>query len=322
MLAAALGAVALVAGRGQTDPPGGRPAAAAGLRVVALGSAQDGGLPQIGCECPRCAAARRNPALGRHVASLAIQVPVTGQVLLVDATPDLPAQVERIHLFRPHPEGGIDRRPVDGVLLTHAHIGHYLGLAWFGFEALNTDAIPVWASPRMAAFLRGSGPWSELVRRRNIDLRICEPDRRLQLADGVAVTPIAVPHRDELSDTLGFVVHGGTKNLLYVPDTDSWRAWPRPLPEILARYKVDVAVVDGTFYSAAELPDRDPKTIPHPPMTDTMDLLAPLVASGGLRVYFTHLNHTNPALDPASPARRAIEARGFRVLADGEAFVL
>ena len=115
------------------------PPAPAGPRVIALGTAQDGGMPQTGCDCSRCAAARKDPALVRHVASLAIHVPATGHVYLVDATPDLPAQIEKIHAFKGHPEGKTDRRPVDGVLLTHAHIGHYLGLAHFGFESLNTE---------------------------------------------------------------------------------------------------------------------------------------------------------------------------------------
>src|SRR3954452_23237231 len=131
-------------------------------RIVVLGTVQDGGMPQIGCDCSHCTAARKNPALARHVASLAIHIPKTGHVVLVDATPDLPAQIETIHTFHHHAEGKTDRSPVDGVLLTHAHIGHYLGLAHFGFESLNTQGIPVWASPRMSAFLRANAPWSQL----------------------------------------------------------------------------------------------------------------------------------------------------------------
>jgi pyrroloquinoline quinone biosynthesis protein B len=49
-----------------------------------------------------------------------------------------------------------------------------------------------------------------------------------------------------------------------------------------------------------------------------MDLLEPLVKRGRLRVYFTHLNHSNPALDPGGEARKSIEARGFRVLEEGD----
>src|SRR5438270_2527567 len=85
------------------------PSAPGGPRIVVLGIVQDGGLPQTGCDCAHCAAARKNPALARHVASLAIHIPATGHVYLIDATPDLPAQIEMIHAFRRHPEGKTDR---------------------------------------------------------------------------------------------------------------------------------------------------------------------------------------------------------------------
>ena len=291
-------------------------------RVVVLGMAQDGSMPQTGCDCNHCSAARRNPALARHVASLAIHIPQTNHVYLVDATPDLPAQIERIHTFRPHPEGKVDRAPVDGVLLTHAHIGHYLGLAHFGFESLNTRGIPVWASPRMAAYLRANGPWSQLVRLENVALREFQPGQPFDLEAGVAIRPIQVPHRDEYSDTMAFLIRGPHRTLLYVPDTDTWQTWPKPLPDLLREEKVDVALLDGTFYSPDELPDRDVSKIKHPLITATMDLLEPLVKAGTVRVWFTHLNHSNPAFEKDGAARRAIEGRGFRVVEEGEAFGL
>jgi pyrroloquinoline quinone biosynthesis protein B len=286
-------------------------------RVVVLGIAQDGGMPQTGCDCSHCSAARRNPALARHVASLAIHLPATDHVYLVDATPDLPAQIEAIHGFHRHPEGKVDRAPVDGVLLTHAHIGHYLGLAHLGFESLNTKGISVWASPRMAAFLRGNGPWSQLVRLDNIALREFQPGKPFDLEAGVSILPIQVPHRDEYSDTMAFVIRGPHKTLLYVPDTDSWSAWPKPLTDVLRDEKIDVALLDGTFYSPDELPDRDVSKIKHPLITATMDLLEPQVKAGKVRVLFTHLNHSNPAFEAGGTARKAIEARGFRVAEEG-----
>ena len=287
-------------------------------RVVVLGTVQDGGMPQTGCDCTRCAAARKDPSRARHVASLAVHVPKTGRTWLVDATPDLPAQIEEIHTFRPHPAGKVDRAPVDGVLLTHAHIGHYLGLAHFGFESLNTKDLPIHVSPRLAAYLRANGPWSQLVRLGNIAIREFEPGKPFELDEGITVTPIQVPHRDEYSDTMAFVIRGPNKALLYVPDTDSWAAWPKPLPDVLAEQKVDFALLDATFYSPDELPDRDVTKIKHPLITQSMDLLEPLVKAGKLRVWFTHLNHSNPALDADGAARKAIEGRGFRVLGEGE----
>ncbi len=288
-------------------------------RVVILGMAQDGGMPQAGCDCAHCSAARRNPTLARHVASLAIHFPKTDHVYLVDATPDLPAQIEMIHAFHHHPEGKVDRAPVDGVLLTHAHIGHYLGLAQFGFESLSTHGIPVWASPRMAAFLRANGPWSQLVRLDNIAIHEFQPGQPFALEENVSIKPIQVPHRDEYSDTMAFLIQGPHKTILYVPDTDAWSSWPKPLPDVLRDEKVDLALLDGTFYSPDELPDRDVTKIKHPLITATMDLLEPLVKAGKVKVWLTHLNHSNPAYEPNGAARKAIEGRGFRVVEEGEA---
>ncbi len=294
--------------------------ASAAPRVVVLGTAQDGGIPQAGCHCDHCEIARHDPSRARRVASIAIHFPKSGHVYLVDATPDLPAQLERIRTFRVMPAGSSERNPVDGILLTHAHMGHYLGLAHFGFESMNSKEIPVWLSPKLAEFLRRNGPWSQLVKFRNVVLREFEPGKAFELEEGVSVTPIRVPHRDEYSDTMAFLIRGPNRALLYVPDTDAWDTWATPLPEVLS--KVDVALLDATFYSPDELPGRDVTKIRHPLVTATMDLLEPLVKKGRLKVSFTHLNHSNPALDPKDPERRAIEERGFRVAEDGDEFGL
>lgn len=142
------------------EAPGGlaEAEAPAGPFVRVIGTVQDGGLPHAGCTCERCEAARRDPARRRLVASLAVVLPASGRVYLVDASPDLHEQLDLLADVRDPPAGATDRVPVDGVLLTHAHIGHYLGLAFFGYETMHTRDLPVFATPRMAAFLRGNGP--------------------------------------------------------------------------------------------------------------------------------------------------------------------
>jgi pyrroloquinoline quinone biosynthesis protein B len=170
----------------------------------------------------------------------------------------------------------------------------------------------------MAAYLHANGPWSQLVRLENIRLREFQPGQPFELEAGITVKPIQVPHRDEYSDTMAFLIRGPKKTLLYVPDTDTWKTWPKPLTDVLRDEKVDVALLDGTFYSPEELPDRDITRIKHPLITQTMDLLEPLVKAGKVRVCFTHLNHSNPLFDKNGAARRAIEARGFRVAEEGE----
>jgi pyrroloquinoline quinone biosynthesis protein B len=281
-----------------------------------LGTAQDGGLPHAACTCPRCVAARHDPQRRRRIASIAIVVPATGRRFLVDATPDLREQLDLLPEVGTHPPGRVDRAPVDGVLLTHAHVGHYLGLAFFGFEAIHTSKLPVYATPRMVAFLRANAPWSRLVAREEVSLREALPGLTFDLDAGVRVTPFAIPHRDEDSDTVGFAIAGPRHTIVYVPDTDTWTTWSAEA--LRALDTCDIALVDGTFFAADELPGRDVGTIGHPLMVVTMDRLRDPVRAGRLRVLFTHLNHSNRALDPAGPERQRIIDGGFAVAEDGQ----
>src|SRR5688572_14807675 len=213
----ALVVVALLLLAGQPPTPQAAPGPDAtpipgGVRVVALGTAQDGGLPHASCSCGRCEAARRDPARRRLVASLAVLA--GDRAFLIDATPDVREQLDRVAALRSRPRGAVDRAPLDGVLLTHAHIGHYLGLAFFGFEAVHTRELPVYATPRMSEFLRAHAPWSQLVGIGNVVLRQTPAGAAYELAPGLTVTPLAVPHRDELSDTVGYLLRGPRRTLL------------------------------------------------------------------------------------------------------------
>lgn len=290
-----------------------------GPRLRILGIAQDGGLPHVACDCERCDAARADPSRASSVASVAVIGAAPGQVWLVDATPDLPAQLDLLADVRTPAPGRVDRRPLAGILLTHAHMGHYLGLAQLGYEAVSAEAIPVHASARMIEFLTGNAPWDQLLRLHNIEPLVAEHGRPIELAPGLTAEPLAVPHRGEYTDTFGWYLAGSRQRVLYIPDTDPWAKWTTDVELALA--DVDLLLIDGTFYSADELPGRDVAEIGHPLMTDTMDRLAARLADG-LQVWFIHLNHSNPTLDPAAPERREVERRGFRVAATGDEFPL
>ncbi len=276
------------------------------VRAVVLGIAQDGGVPHIGCRQERCEAARRDPSRRERVASLGL---VDGdRRFLIDATPDLPSQVASLDPGRPG-----SRPIVDGILLTHAHIGHYTGLMYLGREALGAQGVPVWATPRMARFLRENGPWSQLVALGNIAVKEMEPGREIALTERLRVTPLLVPHRDELSDTVGFRVQGPSRSLLYIPDIDMWERWERGLPEEVAG--VDWALLDGTFEDPAEVPGRSRAEIPHPLVGETVARLGPPPRRA--QVLFIHLNHTNRLLGDEA-AVRALGAKGFAVARDGQ----
>jgi len=298
----------------------GPPEGPAAVKVQVLGTAQDGGIPQIGCECPNCARARRDPRYRRLIASLSAADLDLRKFVLIDATPDVRAQAESaLARLGPEPPGLLEA--LGGVVLTHAHIGHYTGLMFFGYESAAARRLPVFASRRMAEFLAANGPWSQLVKLQNIEVRPLAPDKLpVPVLGSVRLRAFAVPHRDEYSDTLGLRIEGPRRSLLYIPDIQSWEAWPGRLEAELDR--ADLALLDGTFFSSDELPGRDMAAIGHPPIRETMRRLRSLPASRKAGIFFTHLNHTNPVLDPAGDARRELETAGFGLAEDGQELVL
>jgi pyrroloquinoline quinone biosynthesis protein B len=235
----------------------------------------------------------------------------TGQRWLIDATPALPQQLAQLaSATPPRIDAGLD-----GVLLTHAHMGHYTGLIHLGQEAANLHQVPVWVMPRMRALLENSRPWEGLVRQGNIRLLDLEAERSVQLAPDLVVTPIRVPHRDEYSETVAFYVAGPTRKALWLPDIDAWDDWDQDLALVLDG--VDIAWVDGTFFDDQELPGRDLRRIRHPRIRETMERLAGLPEAVRARVRFVHLNHSNPVLDPESEPFRSVYKAGFKVAQQG-----
>lgn len=289
------------------------PLSGTGFEVIVLGSIQDGGLPQAGCWTERCERARRDP---RYVASLAVVEESSGRAWLVDASPDLVRQMDMIpgDAFR---RRASRRRPFEGILLTHAHMGHYLGLALLGREALAIQPTPCYCTEAMADFLTGNGPWSLMVSEGRLDLRVLTPGVPVSLARGLEVTALTVPHRDEFSDTVAFILRGERSSLLYLPDIDSWNDWTRDIADVVAA--VDVAMLDASFYSLAELPGRNPSEVPHPLASDTMQRLGHLTRDH--RIVLTHLNNSNPLLDDGPERAAALDA-GFEVARAGQRFAL
>ncbi len=296
-----------------------RPLFSKGIVIKILGTAQDGGLPQLGCSCDNCRRAREQSGFSRSIASLAIIDLDCESIYLIDATPDIRSQWESAaRRMGRIPSSGTAW--LKGVLLTHAHIGHYTGLMFFGYEAMSAHRLPVYCSPRMAGFLKSHGPWSQLVKLENITLNPLQMDTELRLTPGIVITPFLVPHRDEFSDTLGFWIKSQDKSLLYIPDIQNWKAWQIPIREVCE--KADIALLDGTFFSPADLPERDLSQIGHPFITDSLQELKTLVDQKKKQILFTHLNHSNPAVDPESLASKEIARQGFAVAAEDQEFSL
>ncbi|HSC28889.1 MAG TPA: MBL fold metallo-hydrolase [Vicinamibacterales bacterium] len=260
-------------------------------KLVVLGIAQDAGIPHLRCVEGACAAARAGKRRAEKVASIGVVNQQSGQAYLFDATPDFRDQVHAL-------TGGASPQ---GIFLTHAHIGHYTGLMYLGRESIDAREVPVYATARMAAYLRGNGPWSLLVSNRNIALRVVEPGKAVELPGGLRVAAFTVPHRDELSDTVGYRIAGPRATALYVPDTDRWETWPTSIRELADT--ADLAFLDGSFASPSEVKGRDISEIPHPMMPVTRELLRGVRA----RLWFIHINHTNAELEADDVVREGME---------------
>jgi pyrroloquinoline quinone biosynthesis protein B len=274
-----------------------------GVSAVVLGIMQDGGLPHIGCQCPRCRAAFDAPRITRYAASLALidrrQEPAG--VWIIDATPDIKWQLQMLAVeLGPHVQRGGRLRQPDGVFLTHAHLGHIGGLPQLGPEAMAVRDLPLYATPELAALLQATDLWRPAVSR--CSLRPIAPGEALQLAPGLSVTVVPVPHRDEWNvGTVAYHVAGPQKTLLYLPDIDSWDQWPEA-SAVLA--SVNIALIDACFFSADELDSRAPVT--HPLVPDTLERFREI----GDRLLLTHINHSNPILDETSPERKVVYQYG------------
>ena len=271
--------------------------------AVVLGTAQDGGIPHAGCQNPCCENARSEPSHARLPACLGLIDPRSQQRWLLDCTPEFPRQLDRLNQVS-DPEWGLS-----GIFLTHAHIGHYTGLIHLGREVMGTRSTPVYAMPRMTRFLTAHQPWKQLVDQNNIRLEPLVADQAVFLSDDFQVTPLNVPHRAEISETVAFHVQGPRRSVLHLPDIDDWAAWDRSLSELLVH--LDLAWVDGTFYDANELPERRMDSIPHPLLIESVARFQSLPRNLRRKIHFTHLNHSNPAARIDSNEHRTVLDAGF-----------
>jgi pyrroloquinoline quinone biosynthesis protein B len=277
--------------------------------LIVLGAAQDGGYPHPGCKKECCAKYYEGREPRHYVTCLALVDPVSHQRWLFDCTPDFTFQLHKLDNLYPPVEGS--GAGISGIFLTHAHIGHYTGLMNFGREAMNTRELPVYAMPRMKNFLSTNGPWSQLVEKKNITIQSLARDTPVRLNERITVTPFAVPHRDEYSETVGYRISSQTTHVIFIPDIDKWERWDHDLATVVKQN--DILFVDGTFFKDGELPGIKMKDIPHPFIEETMALLASLPEKEKQKLHFIHLNHTNPALTDDKNALGEIEALHFRV---------
>ena len=268
-----------------------------------LGVVQDGGLPHLGSNKLCC----ENIEQKRYVTSIMLINNENKESYLFDASPDINEQLNFM--------GDGIKKNLKGIFLTHAHIGHYTGLMYFGREALNSKSINVYAMPRMKKFLEQNGPWSQLISLQNISITEINNNSKLSIDPNVIIQPIEVPHRAEFSETVGYKIFGPNKKVLFIQDIDKWYLWEKSIIDEIKQ--VDYALIDATFYDSKEINYRDVSEIPHPFVVESMELFDAVKLEEKNKIFFIHLNHTNPLLDKSSDQYKFVKDKGYNIAEEG-----
>ena len=297
----------------------------ANIRVLLLGVAAGGGLPQWNCACSNCQQARGGVIPPQTQSSIALG-DEAGNWFLINASPDLPFHLRAYPELAPRPASQRNS-PVAAVLLTSADVDHVLGL----LSLREGNALHIYATPAIqsAAVLLGvttvlnsfcgvfwhhptDGGFAQLqgssVRVRVLPLSGRAPRYAVETSKG-GVHTTALHIMDERT--------GG--RLLVAPGVATLSG---PLQE--AARDSDAVLMDGTFWSEDELSRVRPgapcaSEMGHLPIQETLPFLSDLPSRH--RVY-VHINNTNPIFDPASPERATVESAGVTVGQDGMRFDL
>lgn len=291
------------------------------MKALVLGTAAGGGLPQWNCACAQCARARRD---GAHRTQDCLAVSANGERwYLVNASPDIRAQLLAAPRLAPGP--GRRETPIAGVLFTDAELDHTIGLL-----ALREDTrLDIYATDPVLRALDGAFPvrrvldpygaktWHTVTAGAAVAL---DGDLRVTAVPLGAKRP-RYTERDRPGARPDWVVayrfeDGATGGcLVYAPCVADWA---EPLDGALAGARC--ALLDGTFFHDDEMTratgsGRTATAMGHLPIGETLPRLA---GRPGLRVLYTHLNNTNPVLDPGSAERAAVTAAGAEIPADGQ----
>ena len=276
--------------------------------ITVLGNVQDAGYPHIGCE-KFCCNENFNSATVNFVTSLGITDLVDNKSFLLEATPDISMQLK--FLKNNHSSSTI----IDGVFITHAHIGHYTGLMYFGREALGAYKVPIYVMPKMKLFLESNSPWDQLIDLNNIQLSEIFHNKNITISNNLEIVPFTVPHRDEFSETVGYKIIGPNKSALFVPDINKWNLWDKDIVEEVK--DVDYAFLDATFFKDGEV-NRSMEEIPHPFVVETLNLFKNESDELKNKIYFIHFNHTNISLQDKNPVIDSISKLGYNFTRFGD----
>lgn len=278
------------------------------VEAILLGVAQDGGRPQAGCQKNCC----KNVSASETSFPVSLGIVEDDTLHLIDVSRSLAQQLQYVNTSS-----------IGHVFLTHAHFGHVDGLGLFGKETMNVRDVPLHLSASMHDLLVATPHWKLLLDQGVFSPQVFSHDVPISISSTLSLTPLRVPHRAELSDTHAFLVKSVDSTLLYLPDHDSWQQTlgQHDIRSWLAELEVDVALIDGTFWSLDELQHRKQTEVPHPPVSETIAMLGEK-RKDDPDIVFIHLNHTNPIYDANTKEAMDVRRLGWEIGHQGQRFSL
>lgn len=295
------------------------------MRLIVLGAAAGGGLPQWNCGCPNCSDARAGVIPRMTQSSVAVSVDGAAWVVL-NASPDIRAQVDACPQLHPT---ALRSSPIVSVVLSNGDIDHIAGL----LTLREKTEFDIYATSAGLDILRSNAVFGvldpALVGQHQIVL-----DQPFEPAPGLTVTPFAVPGKVALflegdtlnleevgEQTVGLLLETGSKRAAYVPGCAAIPDW---LIERLGG--LDLLLFDGTVWNNDDMQrsgtgEKTGARMGHVPLNGALGSLAQLAPVEG-RKMFIHINNTNPILQPRSAERADVLAKGWEIAADGMEIML
>ncbi len=301
------------------------------MRIRLLGTAAGGGVPQWNCNCPVCREARAGTGRVRPRTQSSAAISADGRHwFLLNASPDLRAQIENFPPLHPPPE---EKRgsPIEAVLLTNADLDHTLGLLLLR----EGGKLRVHATPNVRRSLtEGVAFIPALESFCGVDW--IEPPANsspLPCRDGSEsgliyelISLAGKPPRFMKSQTISSTGHAaGYKitdlktggRLLFLPEVSQ-------VDENLSRRlpACEALLFDGTFWSEDEMRERgagalSASDLGHLPVSGANGTLKILAGLEIKHKIYTHINNTNPILIEDSPERAAVVKAGCAAGLDG-----
>jgi pyrroloquinoline quinone biosynthesis protein B len=307
------------------------------FRVVILGAAAGGGVPQWNCGCAICAKARTDPALQSTQASIAVSAD-GDHWFLINASPDLRQQL--IATPQLHPKTGrLRHSPISGVILTNGEIDAVAGL----LSMREGSPFTIYAHAKVLAILKANSIFN-VLNEKNVARRAIEVDKAFEptLPDGtpsgIEIQAFAVSGKSawylEGKDHPGGEDGAGDTLGLRVSDKNSGQYFYflAACAEVTDDLKTRLAgapliFFDGTVWRddeliAAGLGTKTGQSMGHIAMSGDHGAIERLKGLDIGRKVFLHINNSNPALLPASPERNMAERAGWQIAADGTEITL